>query len=157
VSEDEHATHPRQPYEHVDWNLNYRKHPEQYRIGIGQFGVMKYEPYTSEVIDHWRYKSVPIAIESRNRILALFYRYLDTNDFPGADVAKKALHMGFTRALRYAKPVEKDVSHNGSPPPAAYSSPEKRRVSLVFKDAYDTARTHECYQRLRERHQKRQE
>lgn len=146
--------HPQQPYEAVDWDLNYREHPEEYRIGTGQFGVMKYEPYMSEVIDHWRYKSVPIAIESRNRILALFYHYLDVADFAGADVAKKALHMGFTRALRYAKPVEDEQP---DPPPEAYSSPEKRRVSLVFKPAYDEARTHPEYQRLREQHVERHE
>ena len=141
--------HPQQPYDEVDWELNYRENPEAYRIGTGQFGVMKYEPYTSEIIDHWRYKDIPSAVRSRNKILALFYDYLSDDDFPGADMAKKALHMGFTRALRYAKPVEQEQEN---PPPEAYSSPEKRRVSLVFKPAYDETRTHPRYQELREAH-----
>ena len=32
----------------------------------------------------------------------MFYDFLDIDDFVGADMAKKYLHMGFTRARRYA-------------------------------------------------------
>ena len=45
---------------------------------------------------------MPEAKISSQKILAMFYQYLDDNDFVGADMAKKYLHMGFTRARRYA-------------------------------------------------------
>ena len=40
--------------------------------------------------------------ESVKAIRSLFDRYLDDDDFVGADLARKFLQMGFTRARRYA-------------------------------------------------------
>ena len=41
-------------------------------------------------------------MESSTKILEMFYEYLDVGDFVGADMAKKFLHMGYTRSRRYA-------------------------------------------------------
>jgi hypothetical protein len=86
------------------WNpkVDYRANPHLYNIGKGQQGVLICEPYKSEICQHWRFKTVSEAKISSQKILAMFYQYLDDNDFVGADMAKKYLHMGFTRARRYA-------------------------------------------------------
>ena len=39
---------------------------------------------------------------SSEKIYALFLHYLDKGEFVGADMARKFLQMGFTRARRYA-------------------------------------------------------
>ena len=49
-----------------------------------------------------RFKTVEEAETSSKKILSMFYGFLNIEDFVGADMAKKFLHMGFTRARRYA-------------------------------------------------------
>jgi hypothetical protein len=82
--------------------VNYRQNPELYRVGKGEQGVLICEPYKSEIGHYWRFKNVAIAKESSTKIFALFEDYLKANDFVGADMARKYLQMGYTRARRYA-------------------------------------------------------
>jgi len=37
-------------------DVGYRKHPERYKIGKGEQGVLIGEPYKSEITPHWRSK-----------------------------------------------------------------------------------------------------
>jgi len=83
-------------------DVDYRKNPELYRVGKGEQGVLICEPYKSEIGPFWRFKAKPIAEESSNKIYDLFLTYLAQDDFVGADMARKYLQMGFTRARRYA-------------------------------------------------------
>ena len=83
-------------------DVDYRNHPELYRVGKGEQGVLICEPYKSEIGQFWRFKTEAIALESSAKIYKLFLGYLDTDDFVGADMARKYLQMGFTRARRYA-------------------------------------------------------
>ena len=83
-------------------NINFRKHPELYRIGKGEQGVLLVRPYKSEILPYWKFKTEKIAKQSARSIYKLFQHYLKTNDFVGADMARKYLQMGFTRARRYA-------------------------------------------------------
>ena len=85
-------------FKHTD----FRKHPELYRIGKGEQGVLLVEPYKSEILPHWRFKAEDVARVSAERIYALFETCLQANDFVGADMARKYLQMDFTRARRYA-------------------------------------------------------
>ena len=86
------------------WNpaVDYKQSPELYHIGRGQQGVLICEPYKSNICQHWRFKTVQEAELSSQMILSMFYDFVDKEDFVGADMAKKFLHMGFTRARRYA-------------------------------------------------------
>ena len=86
------------------WNpdTDYRENPHLYKIGRGQQGVLICEPYKSEICAHWRFKTPLEALVSSQKILKMFYSFLEQDDFVGADMAKKYLHMGFTRARRYA-------------------------------------------------------
>lgn len=52
-------------FDHID----FRKHPELYRIGNGEQGVLLVEPYKSEILPHWRFKTPQIARKSASKIV----------------------------------------------------------------------------------------
>ena len=83
-------------------DINYRERPDQYRVGKGEQGVLLCEPYKSEILPYWKFKNPSDAKESSKNIYQLFLNYLANDDFVGADMARKYLQMGFTRARRYA-------------------------------------------------------
>ncbi|MEJ2884216.1 DUF4385 domain-containing protein [Pedobacter sp. GR22-6] len=82
--------------------IDYRKRPEAYRVGKGEQGVLICEPYKSEIGQHWRFKTPEIALRSSAQIFEQFITYLRADDFVGADMSRKFLQMGYTRARRYA-------------------------------------------------------
>lgn len=53
-------------------NINFRAQPELYRVGKGEQGVLLVEPYKSEILPHWRFKTPEVAIESSEKIYQLF-------------------------------------------------------------------------------------
>ena len=75
-------------------NIDFREHPELYRVGKGEQGVLLVEPYKSEILPHWRFKTPDIAKESSEKIYQMFLVYLEKDDFVGADMARKFLQMG---------------------------------------------------------------
>jgi len=83
-------------------NINFREHPELYRVGKGEQGVLLVEPYKSEILPFWRFKNPDIARQSAEKIYKLFIIYLQEKDLVGADMARKFIQMGYTRARRYA-------------------------------------------------------
>jgi hypothetical protein len=90
-----------------DYNLDFktidfRQQPELYQVGTGEQGVLLVEPYKSEILPHWRFKTVADAKKSSAKIYKLFLAYLKAEDFTGADMARKFLQMGWTRASRNA-------------------------------------------------------
>lgn len=92
-----------------DYNLPYKQldftHPDTrglYRIGRGEQGVLLVRPYTDLICAHWRFRTPEIAQQSAQTIYHMFQQYLADGDFIGADMARKFLEMGFTRARRYA-------------------------------------------------------
>lgn len=82
--------------------IDFRRHPEKYRVGRGEEGVLSCEPYKSEILPHWKFKTPDVAEESAQKIYAMFLDYLKSGDFVGADMARKFLQMGYTRSRRYA-------------------------------------------------------
>lgn len=148
------------PYDEVDWDKNYRKNPKDYVISRGQFGVLKYQPYKDEILPYWKYKNKNVAQTSSEKILELFYQYLDNEDFVGADMSKKYLHMGFTRSMRYAKyPAGKKYDDNGDEKQARgpnttgeWADPDKREAALQFKPKWDECRNNKQYQKMKELH-----
>lgn len=83
-------------------DIDYRRYPYLYRVGKGEQGVLICEPYKSELIKYWRFKTPTIAKKSSQKIFTLFKKYLQKKDFVGADMARKFLQMGFSRTRRYA-------------------------------------------------------
>lgn len=92
---------------HFDYTLDFtqvdfRKQPHLYRVGKGEQGVLLVEPYKSEILPFWRFKTPDIALKSADKIYRLFLGYKKAKDFVGMDMARKFLQMGYTRARRYA-------------------------------------------------------
>lgn len=83
-------------------DVDYRAEPHRYRVGRGEQGVLTCEPYKSEILPHWRFRTTEIAAAGSRKIFDMFEDYVRQNDFVGADLARKFLQMGFTRARRYA-------------------------------------------------------
>jgi hypothetical protein len=82
--------------------IDFRREPEKYRIGRGEEGVLSAEPYKSEILPHWKFKTPDVAETSAKKIYEMFLNYLNSDDFVGADMARKFLQMGYTRSRRYA-------------------------------------------------------
>lgn len=83
-------------------SLDLRKKNHLYRVGRGEQGVLLVEPYKSEILPFWRFRTPEVALRSARRILRLFRGYRAQKDFVGMDMARKFLQMGFTRPRRYA-------------------------------------------------------
>ena len=139
------------------WNpdVDYKKSPELYHIGRGQQGVLICEPYKSLICKYWRFKTVPEAVDSSEKILIMFYDFIQESDFVGADMAKKFLHMGFTRARRYAnhrdgRKYNKDGTIIPQEPDALIC--EKADSARVFYAAWKEARENEYYLKLKKEH-----
>jgi hypothetical protein len=73
-----------------------------YAIARGEVGVLSFEPYKSILLPHWRFRTVPIAKESSQTLKSAFDHYVRSEDLVGADMARKFIQMGMTRARRYA-------------------------------------------------------
>ena len=78
-------------------NIDFRQQPELYRVGRGEQGVLLVEPYKSEILPHWRFKTPEIAKESSEKIYQMYLEYKATDDFVGMDMTRKFLQMGYTR------------------------------------------------------------
>ncbi len=84
------------------YGIDFRQHPEKYRVSVGEMGVLTAMPYKAEILPHWRFKTPEIARESSEKIYQMFSDYKAQGDFVGMDLARKFLQMGYTRARRYA-------------------------------------------------------
>ncbi|KAK4544905.1 hypothetical protein LTR36_003810 [Oleoguttula mirabilis] len=135
-----------------------------YRIARGEQGVLTFEPYKSTLLPHWRFKTVPIAEHSSQTLYAAFTHYVSARDFVGADMARKFIQMGMTRAKRYAnhkggrkydrsaREVERD---GGERVELAKSEghegrEEKLQASEVFKGVWRQCTGDERYLKLKE-------
>ena len=132
-------------------NINFRETPELYRIGRGEQGVLLVEPYKSEICQHWRFRTPEVARASSARIYSIFLDHLATGDFVGADMARKFLMMGWTRARRYANHRDgKKYDSNGNVKPQEddHWTCDKAESARIFKKVYDTARKHPKYRTM---------
>ena len=134
-------------------DVDYKQNPLKYRIGRGQQGVLICEPYKSELYPLWKFKTPNLAQQSCNMIYNKFMKYLDNDDFVGADMAKKYLHMGFTRSRRYWNHSSgRKWINDGEWKVLPYDRNEKRFwiSSNIFLNYWKRARTNEKYLRLKE-------
>ncbi|MEH2142241.1 DUF4385 domain-containing protein [Nostoc sp.] len=140
-------------------NLDFRQHPELYRVGKGEQGVLLVEPYKSEILPYWRFKTPDIARESSEKIYQLFLDYLEKDDFVGADMARKFIQMGYTRSRRYAnhksgRKYKQNSETSGDKKeilPYEVDS-VKAESAAIFKAKWVEAKTNEKYQQLLAKH-----
>jgi len=133
-------------------DIDYRQHPEAYRIGKGEQGVLICEPYKTEIGSNWRFKTRRIASVSAQKIYDQFLSYLAADDFVGADMARKYLQMGYTRARRYAN-YKGGKKYNRDDDYALLEigtgETEKAEAAEVFRVFWKTAEANEKYSRLK--------
>lgn len=131
--------------------IDYRKNPNKYRVGKGEQGVLICEPYKTEILPFWKFKDRYKAAESSDRIYQLFLEYLDKNDFVGADMARKYLQMGFTRARRYAnyKAGRKYSKQDYHLLEKFTGDPEKIISAEIFYKKWQQAEDHSKYAKMK--------
>ena len=140
-------------------DVDYRKNPHLYKIGRGQQGVLICEPYKSELYPLWRFKTPDKAQLSCNQIYLKFLGYIDEGDFVGADMAKKYLHMGFTRSRRYWNHSSgKKWTNDGEWKVLPYDRTEQRFYdsSLIFQRYWKRARENKDYLQMKKQHRSQQ-
>ena len=129
--------------------IDFREHPELYRVGKGEQGVLLVQPYKSEILPHWRFRTPEVAQESVEAIWSLFVSYRDAGDFVGMDMARKFLQMGFTRSRRYAnhRSGRKYDPESGKALPQEPDSEtsEKAQSARIFKVFLDRANADPTY------------
>jgi hypothetical protein len=88
----------------------------------------------------------------------MFLAYLAASDFPGADMARKFLQMGWTRARRYANHQggRKYDKHTGELLPRIHDV-EKGAAAAIFYERYVAAREHPQYLSLKALHRQQHE
>lgn len=133
-------------------DIDYRKHPELYRVGKGEQGVLICQPYKSEILPHWKFKTSADAKKSAAAISRLFRAYLKNGDFVGADMARKFLQMGYTRSRRYAnyKGGRKyDKEKDYAPLERGTGDEQKALSAAIFYQAWQKAEANTKYARLK--------
>ena len=139
-------------------NLDLRKQPELYRVGKGEQGVLLVEPYKSEILPHWRFKTPEIAEESSKKIYKLFLEYKKHKDFVGMDMARKFLQMGITRARRYANHKSGRKYKKGTKEVLPIEEDKvKAESAKIFSEKYYLAKNDEVYQALMKEHKEKYE
>jgi uncharacterized protein DUF4385 len=139
-------------------NLDFRKQPELYRIGKGEQGVLLVEPYKSEILPHWRFKTPELAKKSANKIYKMFLDYKAKDDFVGMDMARKFLQMGYTRSRRYANHKSGRKYKEGSKEVLEREEDAvKAESARIFYEKWKKAREDEKYLELKRKHKERYE
>jgi hypothetical protein len=128
-------------------DADYRAHPERYRVGRGEQGVLICQPYKDELVPLWRLKSVDEAQKSSLAIWQKFQEYMAQDDFVGADMARKFLQMGFTRARRYAnyKGGRKYAGADHHELQRGTGDPEKAKSASIFYELWKQAEADTAY------------
>ncbi|MGI8316349.1 DUF4385 domain-containing protein [Halobacillus mangrovi] len=135
-------------------NTDFRKNPEKYRVGRGEQGVLLVEPYKSEILEHWRFKTPEIAKESSEKIYQMFLDYKEKDDFVGMDMARKFLQMGYTRSRRYTNyKGGKKYDEEGNIKEREIDE-EKAESAEIFEEKWIKAREDEEYLSKKKAHQK---
>jgi hypothetical protein len=136
-------------------DVDFRRHPERYRIGRGEQGVLIAEPYKGEILPHWRFATPEKAQASAEKIYELFLGYKEQEDFVGMDMARKFLQMGFTRSRRYAnhasgKKYDRDNQVRAQDDHSEESP--KAESARIFHRFYRKVTADQDYQHLRAAH-----
>lgn len=131
-------------------NIDFRESPELYMVGKGEQGVLLVEPYKSELLPHWLFRTPDVARHSSQEIYDRFLTYRAEDDFVGMDMARKFLQMGYTRARRYANHASGRKYEEGHPDEVREQEPdavenEKAEAARIFYEKYVLARDDPYY------------
>ena len=114
-------------------DTDFRQHPELYRVGRGEQGVLMVEPYKSELVPLWRFATPAMANKSSAALYRCFLAYLTADDFVGADMARKYQPDGTV------KPRQNDAT--------------KAASAQIFFEVWAKVRANKLYLEQKRRHQ----
>ncbi|MBC8160377.1 MAG: DUF4385 domain-containing protein [Roseiflexaceae bacterium] len=135
------------------WAEDYRAHPELYQVGRGEHGVFHVEPYKSELLPLWAFRTPDVARESAAAIYQRYTEYREAGDFVGMDMARKYLQMGYTRARRYANHQGgRKYAADGQELPRDQIDHEKAESAAIFRERWRTVADDPEYQRRKRAH-----
>ena len=134
--------------------IDFREQPELYRVGRGEQGVLLVEPYKSEILPHWRFKTPDIARESSEKIYEMFLDYKEKKDFVGMDMARKFLQMGYTRARRYTNYKGGRKYDEDGKVKERQNDLVKAESAAIFMEKWKQARTDQEYLEMKKEHQR---
>ena len=123
-----------------------------YRIGRGEQGVLLVRPYTNDICAHWRFKTPEIAVNSANKILSMYLKYMVDGDFIGMDMCRKFLEMGFTRSRRYANHhsgKKYEDKRNERPQEPDHATCDFAKSAQIFKKVRDLVAKNATYVTMR--------
>ena len=140
-----------------DYSIDYKNtlfvpNDSRYRIGRGEQGVLLIRPYTNDICQYWRFKTIDEARVSSQRIYDMYTEYRSEKDFVGMDMCRKFLEMGFTRARRYANHADGkkyDAEGNVKPQEPDALTSLKARSARIFKEVRDRVTSDPIYQKMR--------
>ena len=133
-----------------EYDVDFRENPDAYEIGRGEQGAFKIEPYKSELLPLWGIKTLDEAETGASAIHEQFQEYKREGEFPGMDMARKYLQMGWTRSLRYAKyPGGQKYEDGEEREPETWYDEEKYEISQVYREYLDEVNADEEYRRQR--------
>jgi len=139
-----------------EYDIDFREQPEEYEIGRGEQGVFKIQPYKDELLPLWSIKTIEQAEDAAEDIYEKFKTYKQADEFPGMDLARKYLQMGWTRSLRYAKYPggqkyeEDDDGNRVEREPQQWYDDEKYEISQIYREYLDRVREDEEYQQRKQ-------
>ena len=137
------------------YDIDFRAHPEKYEIGRGEEGVFKIQPYKDELLPLWGYADREAADESGDAIYEQYREYRENEEFPGMDMARKYLQMGYTRAMRYARyPGGRKYVDGEEREPERWADHDKREAALVYEAWREMVENDDEYQRMKNEHRK---
>ena len=140
-----------------DYSIDYKNtlfvpNDSRSRIGRGEQGVLLIRPYTEDICQYWRFKTIDEARVSSQRIYDMYTEYRSEKDFVGMDMCRKFLEMGFTRARRYANHADGkkyDAEGNVKPQEPDALTSEKAISARIFKQMRDEVAQDSVYQSMR--------
>ena len=138
------------PYKTLDFTDTETR--QLYRIGRGEQGVLLVRPYTNDICAHWRFKTPEIAVNSANKILSMYLKYMVDGDFIGMDMCRKFLEMGFTRSRRYANHhsgKKYDDKGNVRPQEPDHATCDFAKSAQIFKKVRDLVAKNATYVTMR--------
>jgi len=136
-----------------EYEIDFRARPEEYEIGRGEEGVFKIQPYKDELLPLWGYTDRAAADESGEAIHERYREYRAAEEFPGMDMARKYLQMGYTRAMRYARyPGGQKYVDGEEREPERWADHDKREAALVYEAWWEMVENDEEYRRLKDSH-----
>ena len=137
-------------YKNIDFKD--QRNRKLYRIGRGEQGVLLVRPYTNDICAHWRFKTPEIAVNSANKILSMYLKYMVDGDFIGMDMCRKFLEMGFTRSRRYANHhsgKKYDDKGNVRPQEPDHATCDFAKSAQIFKKVRDLVAKNATYVTMR--------